>query len=71
MHCVHNTYEAAYLREVPAQITHLSEQHWALKRVSLIAGLKYGMERWNGKWNGTVNVHSYNQLVYLALLGLG
>ena len=26
--------------------------------VSLIAGMVYGMERWNGKWNGTVNVHS-------------
>ena len=26
---------------------------------SLIAGLEYGMERWNGKWNGTVRVHSY------------
>ena len=26
--------------------------------VSLIAALEYGMERWNGKWNGTVNVHS-------------
>ena len=28
--------------------------------VSLIAGMEYGMERWNGKWNGTVNVHSYS-----------
>jgi len=28
--------------------------------VFLIAGLKYGMEQWNGKWNGTVNVHSYS-----------
>ena len=27
--------------------------------VSLIAGMEYGMEQWNGKWNGTVNVHSY------------
>ena len=26
--------------------------------VSLIAGMEYGMEWWNGKWNGTVNVHS-------------
>ena len=26
--------------------------------VSLIAGMEYGMERWNGKWNGTVHVHS-------------
>ena len=25
---------------------------------SLIAGLEYGMERWNGKWNVTVNIHS-------------
>jgi len=23
-----------------------------------IAGLEYGMEWWNGKWNGRVNVHS-------------
>ena len=30
---------------------HRSRYFW----VSLIAGLKYGMERWNGKWNGTVN----------------
>ena len=29
-------------------------------RVSLIAGMEYGMERWNGKWNGTVNVYSYS-----------
>ena len=28
--------------------------------VSLIAGLEYGMEQWNGKWNGTVNVHNYS-----------
>ena len=28
--------------------------------VSLIAGMEYGMERWNGKWNGTVNIHSYS-----------
>ena len=27
-------------------------------RASLITGMEYGMERWNGKWNGTVNVHS-------------
>ena len=29
-------------------------------RVSLIAGLEYGMEWWNGKWNGMVNVHNYS-----------
>ena len=29
-------------------------------RVSLIAGMEYVMERWNGKWNGTVNVYSYS-----------
>jgi len=43
--------------------------HWILegdiqnrltKKVSLITGLKYGMERWNGKWNGMVNVHNYS-----------
>ena len=28
--------------------------------VSLITGLEYGMERWNGKWNRTVNVHNYS-----------
>ena len=28
------------------------------RKVSLIAGMEYGMERWNGKWNGTVSVHS-------------
>ena len=28
---------------------------------SLMAGLEYGMEQWNGKWNGTVNVHSYTR----------
>ena len=28
--------------------------------VSLIAGMEYGMECWNGKWNGTMNVHSYS-----------
>ena len=27
-------------------------------RASLIAEPEYGMERWNGKWNGTVNIHS-------------
>ena len=29
-----------------------------LKRVSLIAGVEYEMERWNGKLNGAVIVHS-------------
>ena len=28
------------------------------KWVSLIAGLKYGMEWWNGNGNETVNIHS-------------
>ena len=28
--------------------------------VSLIAGLEYGTEQWNGKWNATVNVHRFN-----------
>ena len=27
---------------------------------SLIAGLEYGMDQWNGKWNGTVIIHNYN-----------
>ena len=31
-----------------------------LSWVSLITGLEYGMEWWNGKWNGTVNVHNYS-----------
>ena len=26
--------------------------------VSLITGMEYGTEQWNGKWNGTVNIHS-------------
>ena len=30
-----------------------------LSGVSLIAGMEYGMEWWNGKWNGMVNVRSY------------
>ena len=28
------------------------------KLVSLFAGLKYGMEPWNEKWNGMANVHN-------------
>ena len=28
--------------------------------VSLISGMEYVMEWWNGKWNGTVNVHNYS-----------
>ena len=40
----------------PNSIISLSSR--AHKGVSLIAGMEYGMERWNGKWNGTVNVHS-------------
>ena len=23
-------------------------------------GMEYELEQWNGKWNGMVNVHSYN-----------
>ena len=34
--------------------------HFQGKRVSLIAGMEYEMERWNGRWNGMVNVHSYS-----------
>ena len=37
--------------------------NWDSDRASLIAGLKYGVERWNGKWNQTVNVHSCSKLV--------
>ena len=29
-----------------------------VRGASLIAGLEYGTEQWNGKWNGTVNIHS-------------
>ena len=29
-----------------------------IQRASLIAGLKYEIEQWNGKWNRMVNVHS-------------
>ena len=28
---------------------------------SVEAGLEYGMEQWNGKRNGTVNVHKYTR----------
>ena len=28
--------------------------------VSLITRLEYGIEQWNGKWNGTVNVYNYS-----------
>ena len=34
----------------------------SLGRVSLIAGLEYGMERWNGKWIRMVNVCNYANL---------
>ena len=27
-------------------------QHFGISRMSLIAGLEYGMEQWNRKWNG-------------------
>ena len=30
--------------------------------VSLITGIGYGTEQWNGKWNGTVDVHSCSEL---------
>jgi len=32
---------------------------------------EYGMEQWNGKWNGTIIVHSDISLVWLALFNLG
>ena len=28
--------------------------------MSLITGMEYEMEQWNGRWNGMVNVHSYS-----------
>ena len=31
-----------------------------LKWASLIDGLEYGMEWWNGKWNEAVDVHNYS-----------
>ena len=31
---------------------------------------EYGMEQWNGKWNGTIIVHSDICLVWLALFNL-
>ena len=34
--------------------------------VPLIAGLEYGMEWWNGKWNGTVNVAIQLQLTHVT-----
>ena len=35
-----------------------SRVNYMYQWVSLIAGSGYGMEQWNGKWNGTVIVHS-------------
>ena len=32
---------------------------------------EYGMEQWNGKWNGTIIVHSDICLVWLTLFNLG
>ena len=34
----------------------MTEEGYNSYRVSLIAGLEYGMERLNGKWNGMMNV---------------
>ena len=31
-----------------------------LKWASIIAGLEYGMEWWNGKWNETVKARNYS-----------
>ena len=33
--------------------------HCVFPTLTLIAAMEYGMERWNGKWNGMVNVHTY------------
>ena len=35
--------------------------------VSLIAGREYGTEQWNGKWNGTENVHDLRELRVLTV----
>ena len=32
-------------------------------------GLEYGMEWWNGKWNGTVNAHNYSCVTGAILQG--
>ena len=37
---------------------HILSVRWSLLRASLIAGMEYGTEQWNGKWNGTANIHS-------------
>ena len=29
--------------------------------------MEYGTERWNEKWNGTVNIHSYSEHTQLQL----
>ena len=42
------------------QFTTATPANFMQRRVSLIAGLEYGMEQWNGKWNGMVNVHNYS-----------
>ena len=46
----------------PPKHVHAPSPHgrimWSVVQVSLIAELEYGTERWNGKWNGTVNIHS-------------
>ena len=36
------------------------ESECSSERVSLIGEMEYGMEWWNEKWNGTMNVHSYS-----------
>lgn len=38
------------------QVEMLVSPFRAYKSLSLITGLEYGMELWNGKWNGTENV---------------
>ena len=48
----------AHFRIQLAMIYHTESD--LLKLASLITGLEYGMEWWNGKWNETVNVHNYS-----------
>ena len=53
-----------FLTCVTVLISALQKEKWNLLEViiadgvSLIAGMEYEMEWWNGKWNGTVKVHS-------------
>ena len=42
----------------PYEAYPLDGNTWDSNWASLIGGMEYGAEHWNGKWNGTANVHS-------------